>query len=283
MIKSNKEEISVSKQCELLLVSRSSCYYNPKGESSENLELMKKIDEIYLKYPFYGSRQMSLHLKKEGKSASRHKIRRLMRVMGISAIYQKPNTSKKNSQHKIYPYLLRDKVISKANEVWCSDITYIPINRGFMYLVVVMDWASRKVLSWRLSNTLDTSFCLDALEEAIHLYGKPNIFNTDQGSQFTSYDFTNILKSHDIQISMDGKGCWMDNVFIERLWRSLKYECIYLQEFDDVGQLRKAIANWLKFYNNYRPHSTFAGLTPQEVYYGGNSNALKPKNNKFAA
>jgi len=283
MINSNQEKLSITKQCQLLHVARSSCYYNSKGESSENLELMKKIDEIYLKHAFYGSRQMSLHLKREGESVSRHKIRRLMKIMGISAIYQKPNTSKKNSQHKIYPYLLRDKLISKANEVWCSDITYIRMNRGFMYLVVIMDWASRKVLSWRLSNTLDTSFCLDALEEAIHLYGKPNIFNTDQGSQFTSDDFTNILKSHDIQISMDGKGCWMDNVFIERLWRSLKYECIYLQEFDHVSQLRAAIANWLKFYNNYRPHSTFAGLTPQEVYYGGNSNALKPKNNKFAA
>lgn len=283
MIKSNQDKLSISKQCQLLRVARSSCYYNPKGEGLENLELMKKIDEIYLKYPFYGSRQMSLHLKKEGKSASRHKIRRLMRIMGISAIYQKPNTSKKNSQHKIYPYLLRDKVISKANEVWCSDITYIRMNRGFMYLVVVMDWASRKVLSWRLSNTLDTSFCLDVLEEAIHLYGKPNIFNTDQGSQFTSNDFTDILKSHNIKISMDGKGCWMDNVFIERLWRSIKYECIYLQEFDNVYQLKKVIANWLEFYNKNRPHSTFAGLTPEEVYYGDNSNGLMPKNNKFAA
>ena len=226
---------------------------------------------------------MSLHLKKEGSFASRHKIRRLMRIMGIRAIYQKPNTSKKNNQHKIYPYLLRDKVISKANEVWCSDITYIRMNRGFMYLVAIMDWASRKVLSWRLSNTLDTSFCLDALEEAIYLYGKPDIFNTDQGSQFTSNDFTDILKSHNIKISMDGKGCWMDNVFIERLWRSIKYECIYLQEFDNVYQLRKVIANWLEFYNKNRPHSTFAGLTPEEVYYGDNSNALKPKNNKFAA
>lgn len=157
------------------------------------------------------------------------------------------------------------------------------MNRGFMYLVAIMDWASRKVLSWRLSNTLDVAFCLSGLEEALSLYGNPDIFNTDQGSQFTSYDFTNILKSHDIQISMDGKGCWMDNVFIERLWRSLKYECIHLQEFDHVSQLRAAIANWLKFYNNNRPHSTFAELTPEEVYYGGNSNALKPKNNKFAA
>ena len=244
---------------------------------------MKGIDEIYLKHPFYGSRQMSLHLKREGGSASRHKIRRLMRIIGISAIYQKPNTSKKNSQHKIYPYLLRDKIISKSNEVWCSDITYIPMNRGFMYLVAIMDWASRKVLSWRLSNTLDTSFCLDALEEAIYLYGKPYIFNTDQGAQFTSNDFTNILKNHDIQISMDGKGCWMDNVFIERLWRSLKYECIYLQEFDHVSQLRAAIANWLKFYNNNRPHSTFAGLTPEEVYYRDNFNGSMPMNNEFAA
>lgn len=186
MIKSASEKLSISRQCQLLLVSRSSCYYKPRGESFENLELMKKIDEIYLKHQFYGSRQMSLHLKREGSFASRHKVRRLMRIMGTSAIYQKPNTSKKNNQHKVYRYLLKDKIINKANEVWCSDITYIPMNRGFMYLVVVMDWASRKVLSWRVSNTLDTSFCLDVLEEAIYLYGNPDIFNTNQGSQFSA-------------------------------------------------------------------------------------------------
>ena len=206
-----------------------------------------------------------------------------MRIMGISAVYQKPNTSKKDNQHKIYPYLLRDKVISKANEVWCTDITYIPMNKGFMCLVAIMDWASRKVLSWRLSNTLDVVFCLSALEEELSLYGKPDIFNTDQGGQFTSISFTDILKSHNIKISMDGKGCWMDNVFIERLWRSLKYECIYLQGFDNVVQLREAIANWLEFYNNNRPHSTFAELTPEEVYYRGNSDGSKPMNNKFTA
>ena len=283
MIKSNQEKVSISKQCQLLSIARSSCYYNAKGESIENLELMKKIDETYTKQPFYGSRQMSLHLKREGESASRHKIRRLMRIMGISAIYQKPNASKKNSQHKIYPYLLRNREVVTVNEVWCTDITYIPMNRGFMYLVAIMDWASRRVLSWRLSNTLDTTFCVDALEEAIYLYGKPDIFNTDQGAQFTSNDFTNVLKSHDIQISMDGKGCWMDNVFIERLWRSLKYECIYIQEFDNVSQLRSAIANWFEFYNNKRPHSTFDGLTPKEVYHRDHSNGLKPKNNRFAA
>jgi len=283
MIKDSKEKLSITKKCRLLSISRSSCYYRSKGGSEDNLQLMKKIDELYLKYPFYGSRQMSLHLKGEGYSASRHKVRRLMKLMGICAVYQKPNTSKKNIQHKIYPYLLRDRAIEASNDVWCTDITYIPMNKGYMYLIAIMDWSSRRVLSWKLSNTMDTSFCISALEEAINTYGKPNIFNTDQGSQFTSNDFTDILKSHEILISMDGKGCWMDNVFIERLWRSLKYECVYLQEFDNVKSLKISISEWIKFYNTRRPHSSFNGLTPDKVYYRGNSIGLNPQNKKFAA
>lgn len=283
MIKNNQEGLSVSRQCKLLSISRSTCYYKPKGESIENLNLMKKIDDIYLSHPFYGSRQMSTHLIREGYLASRHKIRRLMKVMGISAIYQKPNTSKKNIAHKIYPYLLKDKIIDISNDVWCADITYIPMKRGFMYLVAIMDWSSKKVLAWRLSNTLDTGFCISALEEALYYYGTANIFNTDQGSQFTSTDFTNLLKNNNILISMDGKGCWMDNVFIERLWRSLKYECVYIQEFDRVIGLKTAISNWFEFYNNKRPHSSFNGLTPKEVYYRSNCNNLNTRNKTFAA
>ena len=206
-----------------------------------------------------------------------------MKVMGISAIYQKPNTSKKNIRHKIYPYLLRDKTIDISNDVWCADITYIPMKRGFMYLVAIMDWSSKKVLAWRLSNTLDTGFCIAALEEALYYNGTPNIFNTDQGSQFTSNDFANLLKNNNILISMDGKGCWMDNVFIERLWRSLKYECVYIQEFNTVIALKTAISNWFEFYNNKRPHSSFNGLTPEEVYYRSNCNDLNTRNKTFAA
>ena len=206
-----------------------------------------------------------------------------MKVIGISAIYQKPNTSKKNIAHKIYPYLLKDKIIDVSNDVWCADITYIPMKKGFMYLVAIMDWSSKKVLAWRLSNTLDTRFCMDAVEEALYYYGTPNIFNTDQGSQFTSNDFTDLLKNNNILISMDGKGCWMDNVFIERLWRSLKYECVYLQEFDTVIALKLAISNWFEFYNNKRPHSSFNGLTPEEVYYRSNYSNSNTRNKTFAA
>jgi putative transposase len=271
MIKERQGNLSIAKKCKLLSVARSSCYYKGKGESAENLELMKKIDEIYLQHPFYGSRQMMRHLMREGYVASRHRVRRLMHIMGICAVYQKPNTSKKNQEHKIYSYLLKGRKIESSNDVWCADITYIPVKKGHMYLVAIMDWASKKVLSWRLSNTMDTSFCVEALQEALELYGKPNIFNTDQGSQFTSHDFTDVLKKNEIDISMDGKGRWIDNVFIERLWRSLKYECVYMQEFEFVIQLKTAIASWFEFYNVRRPHSIFDGLTPDEVYHKENS------------
>lgn len=260
--------LPISSQCELLSISRSSWYYTPKGENPLNLKLLRLIDEQFLKTPFYGSRQMARHLRREGYCVGRHRVRRLMRLMGIEAIYQTPRTSDPHPNHKIYPYLLRDLEITHSNQVWCTDITYIPMGRGFLYLVAIMDWHSRKVLSWRLSNTMDTSFCLEALEEAIDKYGVPEIFNTDQGSQFTSVDFTRLLKAHDIRISMDGKGRWMDNVFIERLWRSLKYECVYLKAFTNGLHARKEIGDWMQYYNTQRPHSTFEGRTPNEVYNG---------------
>lgn len=264
---SSNNKLPIYRQCELLHISRSSYYYKPSSESSDNLQLMRMIDEEYLKYPFFGSRQMKRHLERlTSNKISRHRIRRLMRKMGLIAIYQAPKTSIKNSSHKIYPYLLRNLEINRPNQVWCSDITYIPLKKGFLYFVAIMDWYSRKILSWRLSNTMDVSFCTAALEEVLDKYGEPEIFNTDQGSQYTSFEFTNILKSKNIKISMDGKGRWVDNVFIERVWRSLKYECIYLQEFETGLEVKAAIENWVLFYNNTRPHSSFAGKTPGEVY-----------------
>ena len=204
-----------------------------------------------------------------GYCVGRHRVRRLMRLMGIEAIYQKPRTSLSHPAHKKYPYLLKDMDINRPNQVWCTDITYIPIKRGFLYLVAIMDWHSRKVLSWRLSNTMDTHFCIEALEEALWKYGTPEIFNTDQGSQFTSSDFIDVLNEHSVRISMDGKGRWVDNVFIERLWRSLKYECVYLKSFETGQQARTEIGAWIHFYNSERPHSVFNGLTPKEIYHQG--------------
>lgn len=268
MIEPSNDNLSIKAQCRLLSISRSGLYYDSKGESPLNLQLMRLIDEKFLITPFYGSRQMARHLRREGYCVGRHRVRRLMRLMGIEAIYQKPRTSDPHPDHKIYPYLLRNLSITKPNQVWCTDITYIPIKRGFLYLVAIMDWHSRKVLSWRLSNTMDRRFCVEALEEALMLHGKPEIFNTDQGSQFTSCDFTDVLKAHEIKISMDGKGRWMDNVFIERLWRSMKYECVYLNAFETGMQARTEIGAWMNFYNHQRPHSTFNGRTPDEVYNG---------------
>lgn len=259
--------LSITRQCQLLSISRSGYYYRPRSAGIVNLTLMRLIDEQFLLTPYYGSRQMAYHLQRQGHKVGRHRIRRLMRLMGIAAVYQKPRTSDPHPEHKIYPYLLRDKVIDHPNQVWCADITYIPVRRGFLYLVAIMDWYSRKVLAWRLSNTQDRSFCVEALEEALHTHGVPQIFNTDQGSQFTSSDFTDVLKRHNIDISMDGKGRWMDNVFIERLWRSLKYECVYLHGFDNGSQARQKITEWMQHYNHDRPHSTFNGQTPDEVYH----------------
>ncbi len=266
MIEPSNDNLSIKAQCRLLSISRSGWYYDPKGETPLNLKLMRLIDEQFLLTPYYGSRQMARYLRREEYCVGRGRVRRLMRLMGIEAIYQKPRTSDPHPKHKIYPYLLRNLAITKPNQVWCTDITYIPIKRGFLYLVAVMDWYSRKVLSWRLSNTMDTRFCIEALEEALSQHGRPEIFNTDQGSQFTSFDFTHVLKDNGIKISMDGKGRWMDNVFIERLWRSMKYECVYLNAFDNGLQARREIGQWMAFYNAGRPHSTFNGRTPDEVY-----------------
>lgn len=266
MVEPANANVSIVQQCQLLSLSRSGWYYEAKGENPLNLSLMRMIDEQFLMTPYYGSRQMARHLRRMGYCVSRKRVRRLMRLMGLEAIYQSPKTSLPHPEHKIFPYLLHGLSINRPNQVWCSDITYIPIKRGFLYLVAIMDWYSRKVLSWRISNTLDAEFCAQALREVIDRYGRPDIFNTDQGSQFTSFKFTNILKDNEIKISMDGKGRWMDNVFIERLWRSLKYECVYLNNFENGRQAKDHIGNWMNHYNLTRPHSTFDGQTPYEVY-----------------
>ena len=233
MVVREHASLSLSRQCRLLSIGRSSLYYEPKGESAETLALMRRIDELFLKYPFYGARRMALHLRREGVRIGRRRAARLMRLMGLQAIYRAPRTSDPHPEHRIYPYLLRGLAIERPDHVWCADITYIPVRRGFLYLVAIMDWASRFVLAWRLSNTLDAGFCTDALEEALARYGTPEIFNTDQGSQFTSFAFTGRLQAAGVRISMDGRGRCMDNIFIERLWRSLKYEAIYLHEITD--------------------------------------------------
>ena len=266
MIVRDHPGLSLSRQCDILTISRSSYYYTPKGESPENLMLMRRIDELFLKYPFYGSRQMVRQLRREGIEVGRHRVRRLMRLMGLEAIYQAPRTSDPHPHHRIYLYLLRKLKITRPNHVWCADITYIPVQRGFLYLVAIMDWATRHVLAWRLSNTMDAKFCVEALNEALTKYGKPEIFNTDQGSQFTSFDFTGILKKAEITISMDGRGRCMDNIFIERLWRSLKYEAVYLHEMTDGFVAERVIDEWIDFYNTERPHSSFDGQTPAEAY-----------------
>ena len=268
MVQVANDNLSIAKQCGLLRLSRSGYYYNPKGESALNLALMRLIDEQHMKTPFYGSRQMARHLRRQEYCVGRHRVRRLMRLMGICAIYPQPRTSDPNPAHKIYPYLLRNLPIDRPKQVWATDITYIPLEKSFLYLVAIIDWHSRKVLSWKLSNTLETRFCLEALDEAICKYGAPEIFNSDQGSQFTSIEFTEALKKQGIKISMDGKGRWMDNVFIERLWRSLKYECVYLKAFDSGVRARTEIGSWIEFYNKERPHSTFDGATPEEIYNG---------------
>jgi len=266
MIWRDRPGLGLSRQCEILAISRSSFYYTSKGESPTNLTLMRRIDELFLKYPFYGSRQMARQLRRDGLCVGRHRVRRLMRLMGLSAIYQKPRTSDPHPEHRIYPYLLKRLAITRPNQVWCADITYIPVQRGFLYLVAIMDWATRHVLAWRLSNTMDVRFCIEALNEALSKHGKPDIFNTDQGSQFTSFEFTGVLKDAEITISMDGRGRYMDNIFIERLWRSLKYEAVYLHELTDGFKAERVIGEWIEFYNTVRPHSVLAGRTPAEAY-----------------
>ena len=268
MIEREHDSLSLSRQCRLLGPNRSALYYTPVGESAENLALMRRIDELYLRYPFYGSRQMARHLAREGVTVGRHRVRRLMKLLGLEAIYRKPRTTVANPEHRVYPYLLRGLTIDQANQVWCADITYIPVQGGFLYLVAIMDWASRRVLAWRLGNTLDTEFCLEALAEALESYGLPEIFNTDQGSQFTSIAFTGMLETTGIRCSMDGRGRCLDNVFIERLWRSLKYEAVYLHELEDGFAAQRVIAEWIGFYNEVRPHSALGGRTPTEAYRG---------------
>jgi len=266
MIARGASGLSLSRQCSLLSISRSAFYYAPKGESPENLALMRRIDELFMKYPFYGSRQMVRQLRRDAVHVGRHRVRRLMRLMGLEAIYQAPRTSDPHPAHRVYPYLLGGMVIDRPNQVWCADITYIAVQRGFLYLVAIMDWATRHVLAWRLSNSMDASFCVEALEEALDRYGSPEIFNTDQGSQFTSFDFTGALKDAGVTISMDGRGRCMDNIFIERLWRSLKYEAVYLHELTDGFKAMRVIAEWIDFYNTERPHSSLGGRTPAEAY-----------------
>ena len=273
MIERDHQSLSVSRQCRLLAVSRSTLYYQPLGESEETLALMQRIDQLYLDYPFYGSRQMVRHLAREQVKVGRHRVRRLMKLLGLEAIYRKPRSTVANPEHRVYPYLLRGVTIDRPNQVWCADITYIPVQDGYLYLVAVMDWASRRVLAWRLSNTLDTSFCLEALTDALAGYGTPEIFNTDQGSQFTSMAFTGMLEASGIRCSMDGRGRCMDNVFIERLWRSLKYETVYLNELVDGFETQRKIDEWIKFYNEVRPHSKFGIRSPGAVYRAGRAQA----------
>ena len=266
MIEPEHPGLSVVRQCELVSISRSGLYYQPAGETPLNFALMRLIDVQFLETPWYGSRQMARHLRREGYTVGRKRVRRLMAKMGLAPIYQRPRTTVPHPEHRVFPYLLRDLVVDRPNQAWCTDLTYIPMRRGFLYLVAVMDWATRKVLSWRVSNTMDVEFCIEALEEALARFGKPEIFNSDQGSQFTSPRFTGVLQQAGVRISMDGRGRWMDNVFIERLWRSLKYECVYLHAFETSSELRAGLSRWIGYYNARRPHSTLAGRTPDEAY-----------------
>ncbi len=276
MIEISNKKITISQQCELLCLPRSSYYTASfQGENPENLELMRLIDEEYTKHPFLGSRKLRIFLENIGHKVTRKRVQRLMRLMGIQSVAPKPNTSKPMKEHKIYPYLLGRLDINRSNYVWCTDITYIRMPGGHVYLTAVMDWYSRHVLSWEVSVTMDDSFCISALERALRLYGKPDVFNTDQGSQFTGKDFTDVLISNDITISMDGKGRAMDNIMIERLWRSVKYEEIYLNEYTSVSELKKKLKIYFEYYNTQRTHATFGNITPLEIYKAGFKEAEK--------
>ena len=265
MIDREEPKLSLVRQCALLGISRSSLYYPPTEAGAEDLELMALIDQQYLKTPFYGSRRMTAWLRNHGHEVNRKRVRRLMQLIGLEAIYRRPNTSKPNPGHKVYPYLLRGLEINRVNQVWATDITYIPMARGFLYLMAIMDWHSRYVLAWRLSNTLEVDFCVAALEEALSK-GRPQIFNTDQGSQFTSEAFTGLLEQHGVRVSMDGKGRYTDNLFIERLWRSLKYEEVYLKAYTGGRDARIGIGEYFRFYNTERPHQALEYQTPAEVF-----------------
>jgi len=269
--------LSIRRQCGLLGLARSGVYRPARIANDDELAIMRRLDELFLAWPFFGSRRMTAMLRAEGWVINRKRVRRLMRVMGLRALGPKPNTSKPAPGHRIYPYLLRDLVIERPNQVWAADITYIPMSRGFLYLVAIMDWASRAVLAWRLSNTLDADFCVRALEEALARFGRPEIFNTDQGSQFSSTAFTSMLQGAEVRISMDGRGRWLDNVFIERLWRSLKYEEVYLKGYADGREARAGIGSWFAFYNGTRPHQGLAGRTPTAVWRAGITGRL-PEN-----
>ena len=258
--------LSIVAQCRLLKVARSTLYWRPAEVSADDLAVMRQLDERYLATPFYGSRRMVAVLRRDGWVINRKRVRRLMRAMGLQAIYQKPNTSAGHPLHTVYPYLLRGLVIERANQVWCADITYVPMAKGFVYLVAVMDWFSRRVLSWRLSIGMAADFCVEALQEALDGYGPPDIFNTDQGVQFTSTEFVGALQSRGVRVSMDGRGRFLDNIFIERLWRSLKYEEIFLKAYGSVAAARGGIGDWLAFYNDDRPHQALGYLTPRAVF-----------------
>jgi putative transposase len=260
-------DLPISKQAEALNISRSSVYYLPRPVSSADLALMRRIDELHLEFPFAGSRMLRGLLAAEGSKVGRRHVKTLMQRMGIEALYRRPRTTKPEPGHKIYPYLLRGVEITRANQVWAMDITYIPMARGFVYLAVVLDWFSRRVLSWRVSITMEAAFCVETLEEALAKHGKPEIFNTDQGSQFTGAAFTGVLANNDIAISMDGKGAWRDNVFVERLWRSVKYEEVYLRAYDSVSEARASIRRYFDFYNRRRPHSSLDATTPDHAYF----------------
>ena len=261
------DPLPVVRQCVLLDLSRSSVYYVPSPVSESDLALMRRIDELHLNHPFAGARMLRDLLRLAGLQVGRRHVSALMQRMGIEALYRRPNTSRKHPQNPVFPYLLRDLTIDRANHVWAMDITYIPMRTGFVYLAAVLDWATRKVLSWRLSNTLTTDFCLDAVEEAVRRYGPPEIFNTDQGSQFTSHEFVELIQGHGIRLSMDGKGRWVDNVFVERLWKSVKYEEVYLHAYDAVTEARHGLERYFQFYNQRRPHSSLDGQTPNAVYF----------------
>jgi putative transposase len=259
--------LALTKQAALLGISRGSVYYEPAPVSAADLALMRRLDELHLEFPFAGARMLRGLLAAEGSKVGRRRVTTLMRRMGIEAIYRRPNTSKPAPGHRIYPYLLRGLAIDRPNYVWATDITYIPMARGFVYLVAVMDWFARRILAWRLSNTMEASFCIDAVEEALAKHGCPQIFNTDQGSQFTSAEFTGVLINNNISISMDGKGAWRDNVFVERFWRTIKYEEIYLHAYEGVGEARQSIGRFVAFYNARRPHAALDGRTPDQAYF----------------
>ena len=262
-----KHKLSLTQQAALLGISRGSVYYEPVPISAADLALMRRIDELHLEFPFAGSRMLRGLLAADGSKIGRRHVTTLIRRMGIEAIYRRRNTSKPAPGHRIYPYLLRGLMIDRPNHVWAIDITYIPMARGFVYLAAVMDWFARRILAWRLSNTMEASFCIDAIEEALAKYGCPQIFNTDRGSQFTSAEFTGLLISNGIEISMDGKGAWRDNVFVERFWRTIKYEEVYLHAYDSVAEARQSIGRYLEFYNGRRPHSALDQRTPDQAYF----------------